>query len=34
MLRTKPKPTGRRITALICSCDLVNDTLRFVVAQC
>ena len=33
MLRTEAKPTRRGITALVCSCDLVNDTLRLVVAE-
>lgn len=34
MLGTKAKPTRRGITTLVCSCDLVNDALRLVVAEC
>ena len=33
MLRTKPEPTRRGITALVCGSDLVNDTLRLVVTE-
>ncbi len=33
-MRTKAKPTGRGSTALVRSCDLVNDALRLVVTEC